>query len=136
VCSASSEHRTASGDLFLVDGNSRRIDLLLERVGALEPFSRPEFHRAQSQRQTFGGDHQARVHEDAANGMLPRPASLILATVDLKCGVCAVGIVSPIGCYRRSTIGLSLLPRRASENMQPDNSSSIHDVIEAPQRMA
>ena len=40
--------------LLLLDGNARRIDLLLKRGSALELLPGPEFDRRQPKRQTFG----------------------------------------------------------------------------------
>jgi len=53
--------------LPLLDGNSRRIDPLVQGVGAFELLSRLELDRRQPERQPFRRQRQARIHQDAAN---------------------------------------------------------------------
>ena len=50
--------------LFLLDRNTRWIDLLLERGGPLKFLPSPEFDCRQPERQTFARHRHARVHQD------------------------------------------------------------------------
>lgn len=68
--------------LLLLDGNPRGIDLLLERVGALELLARPELDCRQPERQPFCRHREARMHQDAANRVRSHPAFLVPAAVD------------------------------------------------------
>ena len=67
--------------LLLLDGNSGRINLLLERGGPLEFLPSPEFDSRQSKRQPFSRHRQARVHQDAANRVRSQAARLVPAAV-------------------------------------------------------
>src|SRR5215467_8529453 len=53
------EVRQPSQTFFLFDGNSRRIDLLLERIAALKFLSGPEFNGRQAERKPFRCHDQA-----------------------------------------------------------------------------
>src|SRR5215469_11049804 len=61
------EVRQPSHTFFLLDGNSRRIDLLLERVGALKFLSGPEFNGRQAERKPVRCHDQARMHQNPAD---------------------------------------------------------------------
>src|SRR5712691_7538032 len=55
-------------DAFLfLDGNSRRIDLFLERGGPFEFLPSPEFDGRQPEWNTLDRNREARMHQDAAN---------------------------------------------------------------------
>src|SRR5882724_5652449 len=56
-----------SDAFLLLDGNARRIDLLLERRGPFEFLPGPEFDGRQPEWQPFGRHREARVHQDAAD---------------------------------------------------------------------
>src|SRR5208283_5139296 len=59
--------------LFLFDRDARRVDLLLQRVTALELLSRPRFHRRDPQRQPLQGHDQAGMQEDPTHAVKPGP---------------------------------------------------------------
>ena len=59
--------------LPLLDGNSRRIDLLVQGVGAFGLLSRLELDCRQPERQPFRRQRQARIDQDAANRVGPHP---------------------------------------------------------------
>src|SRR4029077_11964194 len=67
---------------LLLDGNTRRIDLLLERGGPFEFLPGPEFDGRQSEWQPFGFHREARMHQDAANRVQPQAARLVPSAVD------------------------------------------------------
>ena len=68
--------------LFLLDGNARRIDLLLERGGPFEFLPGPEFDGGQPEWQPFGRHCEARVHQDAANRVRSHAPGLVPSAVD------------------------------------------------------
>src|SRR3954452_8588382 len=57
--------------LLGLDGHARRIDLALERGGALELPPRPELHGREAQRQTFRRHRKGGVHEKATARVHP-----------------------------------------------------------------
>ena len=70
-------------DAFLLfDGNSRRVDLFLERGGPFEFLSGPEFDGRQPERQPLGCYREARMHQDAANRVRSQASRLVPSTVD------------------------------------------------------
>src|SRR4051794_17285406 len=77
--------------LLTLDRDARRVDLSLERVGALELLPGPELHGRQAQRQPLGRDRQADVHQQPADGVHAEAALLVLAAVD------AAGLADPLG---------------------------------------
>src|SRR4051812_33718133 len=83
--------------LLALDRDARRIDLSLERVGALELLPRPELHGRQAQRQPLGRDRQAGVHQQPADGVHAEAALLVLAAVDPAGLADPLGPPSPVG---------------------------------------
>ena len=69
-------------DAFLLfDGNSRRVDLFLERGGPFEFLSGPEFDGRQPERQPLGCYREARMHQDAANRVRSQATRLVPSAV-------------------------------------------------------
>ena len=70
-----------SDAFLLLDGNSRRVDLFLERGGPFEFLSGPEFDGRQPERQPLGCYREARMHQDAANRVRSQTTRLVLSAV-------------------------------------------------------
>jgi len=66
---------------LLLNGHPGGVDFLFERIGALELFAGPELDGRQPQRESGGGDGQARMHENAALGVEARAPFLNVAEV-------------------------------------------------------
>ena len=62
---------------LLLDRNTRRIDLLLERGGPFEFLPGPEFDGRQPERQPLGRHRQARMHQDAADRVRSQATRLV-----------------------------------------------------------
>src|SRR4029450_10117721 len=67
--------------LLGLDGHARRIDLALERGGALELLPRPELHGREAQWQTFRRHRKGGVHEKATDRVHPEAAGFVLTAV-------------------------------------------------------
>ena len=69
-------------DAFLLfDRNARRIDPALQGGGALELLAAPELDGAQAQRQSLRRHGKARVHQDAAGGVLTQTTRLVATAI-------------------------------------------------------
>src|ERR1700680_1090252 len=66
---------------LLLDGNSRRIDLFLQRCSPFELLPGPEFDGRQPKRQSLGRYRKARMHQDAADRMRSQPPRLVASTI-------------------------------------------------------
>src|SRR5229473_7743961 len=72
----------SSPDAFLLlDGDARRIDLLLERGGPFEFLPGPEFDGRQPEWNTLDRNREARMHQDAANRVRSQTTRLVPSTV-------------------------------------------------------
>src|SRR3712207_6554148 len=68
--------------LLPLDRHPGRVDLALERGGPPELRPRPDLRGGDAERHPLLGDGEARVQEQAAEGVVPPPAPGIAAAVD------------------------------------------------------
>jgi hypothetical protein len=70
-----------SDAFLLLNGDSCRVDLLLECGRPFEFLAGPELDRRQSEWQALGRYHEARMHQDAANRVRSEAARLVSSAV-------------------------------------------------------
>src|SRR5256885_1174110 len=70
-----------SDALLLLDGNSRWVDLALERGSPFEFLPGPEFDGCQSQRHPLSRYREARMHQDPANRVRSQATLLVSPAV-------------------------------------------------------
>lgn len=68
--------------LFLLDRDAGWVDLVLERIRALELLPRPELHRRKPERQAVGGQRERGMHEKATQRVHANLTRLVAPSVD------------------------------------------------------
>lgn len=118
-------HVFQPADAFLgLNGNARRVDVSLQRRGALAFVAGPKRDGADAQRQPFGRDGKARMHENAAGDYIARAAVPVTAFdgVDDADLFWPIAIMAELGCVvehqQRPVDGLGSFSRRLEMTAQ------------------